>query len=85
MIFSFDLPNETMRGLSLPIGVSGGFAARQAFLLGVLACLCIPLTMASHAQPYDVDAKTQVRAFHFQFVSQDCPNLDKLSTASCPT
>ena len=67
-----------MSGLSLPIGVPGGFAARQAFLLGVLACLCIPPIIASHAQPYDVDAKTEVRALRFQFVNGQTFDVEQL-------
>ena len=67
-----------MSDFSLPIGVPGGFAARQAFLLGVLACLCIPPTIASHAQPYDVDAKTEVRALRFEFVNTQTFDVEQL-------
>ena len=67
-----------MRGLSLPIGVPGGVAARHVFLLGILACLWFPPILPSHAQPYDVDAETEVRALRFQFVNGRTFDVEQL-------
>ena len=59
-----------MRGLlSLPTGVLRGLSVRCSFLLLLLVLPCLPLLPSVHAQPYDVDATTEVRALRFEFVN----------------
>ena len=67
-----------MRGLSLPSGVSGGLSVRHSILLLLLALPCFSLFPSVYAQPYDVDAKTQVRALRFEFVNGQTFDTEQL-------